>query len=112
MLAVNELEGGAFQDSLGNLISHGKLVLTLNQDATVNTNVMVCSGYDIEIPLDNFGDIITSPAYNVWSNDVLTPSTTFYTAIVYSATGARVWGPAYVRVLSTPSPFGVGVWVP
>jgi hypothetical protein len=112
MATTNQITGGAFQDTLGNLLANGYITLLLSDTAVVNTNTRICEGYEITIPLDSNGDIVTSPEYSVWPNDVLTPSTTFYTVSAYTENGELVWGPNYVQVLSSPSPFDVGVWIP
>jgi hypothetical protein len=113
-MSVNQVIGGAFQDSVGNLLANGSLVFKLNQDATVTASptTQLCADYEITVPLNEYGGIVTSPTYSFWPNDQLTPSTTFYTVTAYSASGQLCWGPAYVKVLTTPSPFDVGVWVP
>lgn len=112
MSTTNQVTGGNWRDISGDPLANGHLTLMLSQDATANTDTQICAGYEVTIPLDSSGNIVTSPAYDVWPNDVLTPSNTFYQVSAYSANGELVWGPAYVRVLSTPSPFLVGVWVP
>jgi hypothetical protein len=111
-MAINQISGGAFQDSVGNVLANGYLVFRLNQDATVTTNPQICSDYEVTVPLDENGNVVLSPAYSFWPNDQLTPSNTFYTVTAYSASGQLVWGPSYNRVLSSPSPFDIGAWTP
>ena len=112
MSVTNQVVGGAFQDTAGNVLVDGYLILQLSQDSTVNTNTMICSGYEIKIPLNSSGSVASSPAYYVWTNDLISPSTTFYTIYAYSANGQLVWGPNYCYILSTPSPFDLGAIVP
>lgn len=112
MSTVNSLTGGAFQDSDGNVLADGYLVFKLNQDGVVNTSTEVCSGEEITIPLDGSGNIVTSPTYSLWPNDAMTPSGSFYYVSAYAASGQRVWGPNPQTVLSSPSPYNVGAWVP
>lgn len=112
MAALNQLTGGAFQDSLGVVLASGYLLLELSQDAQVNTSTQVVSGYIVRISLDANGNVATSPAQLVWPNDVLSPAGTFYNVSVYNAQGQLVWGPNAQQVLSSPSPFNIGTWVP
>ena len=108
---VNQIVGGSFQDSEGNLLANGSLLFELSQDGVVNTHTKVCAGYTIHVPLNSSGSVASSPVQNLWPNDVLNPSGTFYTVTAYSASGERVWGPNYQSVLHTPSPFDLGAWV-
>ena len=112
MSTINQLTGGAFQDSEGNSLANGYLLFELNQDSTVNTNVQVCSGTTIKIPLDSNGNVVTSPTYSLWPNDVISPSGSFYTISAYAASGQKVWGPNPQSILSSPSPFNLGALIP
>ncbi len=103
---------GNFQNPAGNPLANGYLLMHLSQDGQVNGTSQITSGAKIKILLDSSGNIITSPLQSVWPNDVITPSTTTYTVTAYSASGQLVWGPNSVQVLSTPSPYQVGVWNP
>jgi hypothetical protein len=112
MSTTNQLTGGAFVDSDGNPLANGYLIFQLSQDSTANTTVPVGSGYEIKIPLDSSGNIVTSPAYSLWPNNVLTPSNTFYFVSGYTEQGQLVWGPNPQLISSIPTPFNVGAWVP
>lgn len=112
MSVVNQITGCGFVDSSGNPLSNGYLLFKLNSDGIVNTNTKICQGYTIKVPLDNSGCVVTSPAYSLWPNDVLTPANTYYLVSLYNAEGELVWGPSPQLILSTPSPFNVSVWVP
>ena len=90
---TNQITGGSFTDSDGNILTNGYLLFKLSQDAVVNGNTLVCSGSVIKVPLDSNGNIITSPVYKLWPNTVLNPSDTFYLVSAYSAIGQLVWGP-------------------
>jgi len=109
---VNQIVGGVFQDSEGNVLANGYLIFVLSQDGIVNTSTRVCAGYEIRVPLNSSGSVASSPVQNLWPNDVLTPSGTFYTVSAYTASGQLVWGPNPQSVLHTPSPFDIGTWVP
>ena len=111
MSSTVELTGGAFQDSEGNPLANGYLLFELSQDAVANATDQICAGFKLMIKLDSSGNVITSPAQNVWPNDVLTPFGTFYMVSGYAASGELVWGPNAQQVL-TPSPFDIGAWVP
>ena len=112
MSTVNSLTGGSFQDSDGNLLVKGYLLFELNQDGVVNTSTLICAGRTIRVPLDSSGNVVTSPVNNLWPNDVMTPSGSFYLVTAYTESGVKVWGPNPQSVLSSPSPFNVSAWVP
>lgn len=112
MATKNQLTGGAFQDVEGNALADGYLLMQLSQDSQVNTNTAISAGVVVKIPLDVNGNVITSPTYNVWPNDAMLPLNTYYRVSAYTAVGQLVWGPNAQQVLSTPSPYNVGGWVP
>lgn len=112
MVTKNQITGGGFQDALGNPLANGYMLFELSQDAQVNGTTQIAAGFVVKVPLDGSGNIITSTAQSVWPNDVLSPTGTFYNVSVYSALGQLVWGPNPQQVLSSPSPFDIGVWVP
>lgn len=112
MSALNQLSGGAFQTPVGNLLANGYLIMQLSQDARVNGTTQVVSGYKVKINLDGSGNVVASPSQSVWPNDALTPAGTFYIVTGYSSNGLLVWGPNSQQVLSSPSPFNIGAWIP
>lgn len=112
MATKNQLSGGAFQDAIGTVMANGYLLMELSQDSLVNGNTQVVAGRTIRINLDGSGNVVASPAQSIWPNDVLTPSGTFYNVSGYNQNGQLVWGPNAQQVLSTPSPFNIGVWIP
>lgn len=112
MSIVNQLIG-TFSPIAGSTnLANGYLILRLNVDSIVNSTTLVCSGYDIRINLDSNGSIITSPSQSVWPNDAMTPTTAGYYVSAYTASGQLTWGPNLVKVLSSPSPFNTGAWIP
>jgi hypothetical protein len=112
MSTVNQISGGLFQDNEGNPLANGYLLLELSQDCTVNTTTQVCSNCIIKVPLDVNGNVVVSPVYSLWPNDVLTPSGTFYFISAYTVNGELVWGPNCNQILSSPSPFVLGALIP
>lgn len=110
MASKNTLSGGGFQDALGNVVANGYMLFVLSQDAQVNGNTQIAAGHTVKINLDANGNIVTGQT--IWANDVLSPAGTFYNVSVYSAVGQLVWGPNAQQVLTSPSPFNVGAWVP
>jgi hypothetical protein len=108
---VNQIIGGGFIDSLGNPLANGYLILSLSQDGIVNGTTQVCAGREIVVPLDSNGNVVTSPPYYLWPNDVITPSGTFYVVSAYTSKGQLVWGPNAQTVLKTPSPFDTTAWI-
>jgi hypothetical protein len=107
-----QLSGGAFQDVSGNPLANGFLLMKISQDGQVNYGTQVCAGSVLKVLLDANGNVLSSPAQFAWPNDVIYPSGTFYNVSAYSAEGQLVWGPNAQQVLSTPSPYNIGVWVP
>jgi len=112
MATKNQITGGGFQNAIGALLANGYILFELSQDAQVNGTTQITAGFTVQVDLDSSGNVITSPAQQVWPNDVLSPGGTFYNVSVYSATGQLVWGPNAQQVLSSPSPFVIGAWVP
>jgi hypothetical protein len=112
MATKNQIVGGGFQNAIGAPLANGYILFELSQDAQVNTTTQIAAGFTVNIPLDASGNVVTSPVQSVWPNDVLSPAGTFYNVSVYSANGQLVWGPNAQQVLSTPSPFVIGTWVP
>jgi hypothetical protein len=126
-----QLIGGSWQDSLQNLVAFGTLVMTLTQSdnqipylysnlspAVLSpvVNAEVCQGITFKIPLDANGNIVASPAYSVYANNILDPPNSYYLCTVYSERGELLWGPNPQQVTMGLSPvtttFDVGQWVP
>jgi hypothetical protein len=74
------ISGGLFQDSLGNPLEFGTVVVVLQQD--VNVGVQLCAGIKDTLTLDASGNVTDSPT--LWG-----PVTYLMTA--YSAEGEKVW---------------------
>jgi len=106
-----QLTGGNFQDSEGNLLALGYLIMELSQDETISGVGNICSGLTIKILLDSSGSVVTSPAQYVWGNDVMMPVNSYYKVTGYSAAGQPCWGPNIQQVTGA-GPFNVGTWVP
>lgn len=105
MSVTNQIIGGTFT-------SNGYLLFRLVQDAVVNGSTLVSKGKVITVPLDSSGNIVTSTAYKLWPNDVMTPSSTYYMVSAYTSAGQLIWGPNAMVVLSSPSPFNIGAVSP
>lgn len=113
-IAKVELTGGAFQDSEGNALANGYLIMKLSQDSAVNTS-QICSGIEIKIDLDANGNVAVYPAHpvqSVWGNDQLAPINSFYRVTGYKANGQPSWGPNNQQVTGDGGTFDVGTWVP
>lgn len=102
-MAVNQITGGVFQDSEGNVLANGNLVLTLNRDAyTDNTfTTLVCAGQDLEYPLDINGSV--AGTMSAWPNDQIfdvwtLEHDTFYMAKAYTVEGQLAWGPNAIYI--------------
>ena len=95
----------AFQDGAGNVLASGTLVLTLNTVANAQANGGgQIEPVDVVIPLTSSGTI--NGNFNLWANDQLTPTTTFYTMRLYTSSGLLVAGPANWTI-SESSPIDV-----
>jgi len=91
----------AFQDGAGNVLANGTLILRLNQLA----NAVLSGGGQIEpisvvIPLASTG-LITGAPVNLWANDQLTPTGTFYVMQLFNSNGLRVAGPVNWTIAGT-----------
>lgn len=108
-----QLVGGGFQDAEGNPLANGYLTMVLDQDEQVNGTTEVCGGVTVSVPLDDNGNVLTSPPVVVWPNDLLIPVNCYYTITGYASNGQRVWGPNVQQVLSTDGDqFDIGSWIP
>jgi hypothetical protein len=88
------LNGGNFQDSAGNPLSSGYLVFTLNHDSNVSVlgaphGSQVISGVSIKFYLDVNGSLAANKG--LWTNDLLTPTGSYYTVRAFDRTGIEVW---------------------
>lgn len=101
------LQSGSWQDAHANPVANGTLVLTLSQDAVVTANNNQIAPIIVQFPLDANGSLIASPTPDIWGNDQLSPTNTFYTAEVLNAGGSRVWGPEK-WTLTGPGPINTG----
>lgn len=95
------IQGGGFQDCLGNPIANGRLVMALNQEALdkLSQSILICSSEEVVYALDSMGNIITTSTPLVWTNTGLTPNTTYYMARVYNKSGVLTWGPNAVYAI-------------
>jgi hypothetical protein len=74
------ISGGSFQDSLGNPLALGTVIVELSQD--VNIGVQLCAGLQSTLNLDASGSVTGGPT--LWG-----PVT--YHMSAYSAKGQKVW---------------------
>jgi hypothetical protein len=110
-----QLTGGVFQDSEGNVLNAGYLLLKLNQDNSVPGVGNICSGIEVKIILNSSGSVDTITPQYVWATDVMTVANAFYTIVGYTAAGQRAWGPNNQQVTSAGvggGTFDCGLWVP
>jgi hypothetical protein len=112
MATIATLTGGAFQDASGNPIANGYILVYLNQNGvTSNTpGQQLASGQVIKLTLGSDGNLVAGQ--KLWPNDGILPAGTTYVATLHAANGQVLWGPNTVSVLSTPSPYDIGAWVP
>jgi len=77
-----------FQDSDGNPVSFGYVLVQLSEDAQTPTPEQIASSRLATISLDVNGAVLGSPM--VWPNAELTPSDSVYIYSVYSQVGAAI----------------------
>lgn len=99
---------GSWQDSLGSSIAFGSLWLKLSQDATVIGTGQIAPR-NIVIALNSSGAI--PAATQIWCNDEVSPTGTFYTLSVLEQGGGIVWGPENFTI-SGASPINLNNIVP
>lgn len=109
------LQNGYFQDPEGNYLSGGTLVLQLTSDAVTtdaSPEVQVMGGIPIIINLNSQGCVPSGT--KIWSNAELSPSGTGYTAMAFTAAGARAWRTAQTWVFTQAggSTVDLGTMVP
>lgn len=92
MASKAQLINGAFQDNEGNPLNNGLLRFTLSQDSNIASSPyqQVLAGPVTTIYLDNNGNV--SGTQYIWTNDVLSPSGSYYTVDAYNNQGLKVWG--------------------
>lgn len=107
-----QLTGGVFQDSEGNKLALGYLIMKLAMDANISGVGNIASGIDIRIQLDANGSVVASPAQSVWGIDQMLPVNNYYRVTGYTAAGQPAWGPNNQQVIGSGGTFDVGTWVP
>jgi hypothetical protein len=107
-----QLTGGAFQDSEGNKLALGYLIMYLSADENISGVGNIVSGRSIRIQLDSNGDVVASPAQSVWGNDQMLPANSYYRVTGYTEVGQPAWGPNNQQVNGDGGTFDVGTWVP
>jgi hypothetical protein len=107
-----QLTGGAFQDSEGNKLALGYLLMKLAQDGNISGVGNIASGIEIRIQLDSNGSVVASPAQSVWGVDQMLPPNNYYRVTGYTAAGQPAWGPNNQQVVGSGGTFDVGTWVP
>lgn len=109
-----QLINGGFTDSNGNVLNLGYLLFELSHDELYSAGpVQVCAGLKVKCQLNSTGNIPSSPAFMVYSNDLLTPSGSEYFVMAYKADGTKAWANEQLWNLSaSPSPLDVGTIVP
>jgi hypothetical protein len=130
-MPANQITGGGFQDSSGNVLANGRLKFELKGlqgfgviPGTVEGTVTgICEDTAVEIPLNEDGNAVNG---FLIPNDIILQATlssiaagfptgttpSFYLMSAYSADGELAWGPNAVFIPSSPSPFNLGALVP
>jgi hypothetical protein len=108
MASKAQLINGAFQDLSGNPLNNGILRLTLSHDSNLSATPygQVVAGVTTTIYLDNNGNV--SGTQYVWTNDVLSPSGSYYTVDAYNNQGLKAWGAPQYWTLTYSSTIDLG----
>jgi hypothetical protein len=101
------LTGGGFSDAAGNVLASGFLLFYLSHDEQ-NTFLpsQVVSGLSVKINLDNNGNVVAGS--QIYANDQLSPTGSFYTVEAYTNDGRRAWSyPQYITVTTGSGSFSL-----
>ena len=110
-MAKNTITGGGFIDPEGNPLSNGYLTLELSVDCQTPDPAQLFAGIKLKVSLDASGNVAGTVL--IWPNDLLTPTGSYYIVNAHRADGVKVWAkPHNLQILSSPSPFNIGAWVP
>lgn len=105
-----QLTGGQFQDSEGNKLALGYLLMKLAMDANISGVGNIASGVEIRIQLDSNGSVVAGQF--VWGVDQMLPPNNYYRVTGYTEKGQPAWGPNNQQVVGSGGTFDVGTWVP
>jgi len=106
-----ELQGGAFQDSSGNVLDSGFLTMTLSHDEQdPATSTQIAAGLPVRIALDNAGNVATGQS--VWATDVLLPAEAYYIVEAFRSDGTRAWESPQFETVPSGSSYNIGSWIP
>ena len=105
------LINGNFQDSLGNPVSNGYLLMSPSADAAISgVTTQICSGIPIKINLDNTANVAANQS--VWGTDNMTPSNLTYEVMLFRSDGTPAWNkPQFQTITGTPT-FNTSTWIP
>lgn len=108
MAAKTQIINGSFQDSQGSTLNNGFLVFVLSQDGNINTSPyhQIVGGVGVRVPLDNNGNVAGS--VYLWTNDLISPSGTYYIVDAYDNSGLPVWDAPQYWTLTSGSPIDLG----
>ena len=86
--------GGNFQNPSGLRLSNGFVTFQLSHDSNISTlggpgGAQVTAGVPMSFPLDTNGNFVGGVF--LWTNDLLTPSGSYYLVNVYDSSGIVVW---------------------
>jgi hypothetical protein len=112
-MALVQIVGGNFTDAQGTVLANGKLRFVLNQDYQSSSPAWVGAGIQVDIPLDDTGNVSSDPAYFLEATDGMVPSGAYYIVTAYSQSGQLAWASPQIQpILSSPDPYDLGAWIP
>src|SRR5579871_16597 len=104
-----QIEGGQFQNALGQPVSNGTLVLQLNEDCQVpSANNQIVSAAPLTIPLEVNGNVAAASNVQIWPNALMLPSNSYYQATVIDNTGTQVFAKIQNWYFTNTSPTNLG----
>jgi hypothetical protein len=109
-----QIEGGNFQDAEGNVLALGYLIWELSHDENFSAGPsQIVAGLKLKVSLNSSGSVASSPAVMIYSNDVLTPTGSFYIVQAYKADGTQAWADQqFFSFTSSPNPIDLGTLAP
>ena len=107
-MAIRQIVGGNFQDSLGNPLNAGYVTFRLTTDGMAS-GTQVLAGIITKATLDSAGNI--SGTVSLWPNDQLLPTTTRYIIQAYTNAGELGWNSENV-IPSGGGSFDLGTLIP
>lgn len=106
-MARRQIINGGWQSPLGEPLSGGCVTFRLTTDCTASS-VQISAEQVVTVYLDAFGSVLGN--IEMWPNDQLTPSDTYYVIHVYTQQGELAWS-GQQTITSGAGPFDLNSWI-